>query len=441
MDGSGSGVSPLPRTWLILVVGLTVGVAGGVLFSQSSSSSRATDQVLPPVTTLSSTGRAATGSTESVVDVEEPHVQLAEAELEPALLEERALELGLPFDLTPYAVYVGCGASVSSQFREREIAAESYFVGPLWFYRLDEALFAGSQPLEVLVGVEPFERVTLVVPYSERDRYSLLWHLGTRAGDGAVASGERAVTFRACRDHPALFVGGFNITEDYCAPLDVYFGDDPEPVRIILPFGGLDCPDGSVGLLRPEPGPVPGVLGLTIREARLAIRLAALVPEMSDGDPVYADGMVWAQEPGVGSTRELGTVVSLRTCRSGHAVVAVYQTFIEETGVTLSDGWVARSVDDVVSWYFISAFVTGGPADGQVATWILPLSDGTPTSINAKPMSVPANAAAQAFTETIGSRFVIGEQFFSPEDFGATDWMDFQAANVSQQCVAASLSR
>ena len=88
----------------------------------------------------------------------------------------------------------------------------------------------------------------------------------------------------------------------------------------------------------PELGPVPDVTGLTVREARLAIRLAALVPVVNRGDPIDPSGMVWGQEPGAGQTPESGAAVGLRTCWPADQVVSLYQNRLEGTGVILCCG-------------------------------------------------------------------------------------------------------
>lgn len=124
--------------------------------------------------------------------------------------------------------------------------------------------------------------MTLVVPSSERDRFSLLWNPVTSAGDPAVASGEPAVTLRGCDGAPRVFRGGFVTEREYCAPLDVYFGEDPDPVRITVSTSP-DCGFVADLLARPETGPVPDVTGLILREARLAIRLVLTGQEWSSG--------------------------------------------------------------------------------------------------------------------------------------------------------------
>ena len=113
-----------------------------------------------------------------------------------------------------------------------------------------------------------------------------------------LASGVPAVTLSACEGTATAFRGGFVTTEDYCAPLDVHFGDGNEPERVFLSFGVADCPDGTTPLAKPEPGPVPDGVGSTLREARLAIRLTALVPSVNEGDPIDPEGMVWARVTG-----------------------------------------------------------------------------------------------------------------------------------------------
>jgi hypothetical protein len=296
-------------------------------------------------------------------------------------------------------------------------------------------ILSDEEPFEgVVAGVERGDSVTLVVPVSERGNYSLLWNPATGRGDDTVASGEFAVTLRACDGYQTAFLGGFATIKQYCAPLDVYFGDSTEPERIFLPFGGVDCPDGSLPLAKPELAPVPDVVGSTLRDARLAIRLADLVPMVSGGDPIDPEGMVWGQEPGHEGTYQPGTIIGLRTCQPADHVVATYQARLEETGVTLSGGWMAPSLgNNLESWFFVSALVTGGPTDGEIATWALPgfgPSAGV-DSENTPNLSFPANEVSQGFN--------FGDRRFTPEQYGVDDWLDLDGAVASQRCV--SLSR
>ena len=280
VDGASRQRTSSSRGWLLLV-GLAVGLAAGVLFIQSLPSSEAGDEALPSGGVTSTTSNSALA--EPVADVEALRAQLAEAEAGLAQAEERAFELGLLFDPASYAPFVGCegsgpGGSLADGWEE-----EVHIVGQVWFYRLSEAFSTGDPIVQVLAGVEPLQAVTLVVPASERGRYSLLWNPVT--DDGTVASGGRAVTLRACRDHATWFTVRFVTSEAYCAPLDLYFQGQRDPVRVVLPFGGVDCTRQSAALLRPSPGPLPDVTGMTLREAWLAIRLVGLKPGVTYDDP------------------------------------------------------------------------------------------------------------------------------------------------------------
>lgn len=425
VDGSTSGGSPPSRGWLMLTVGLAVGVAAGVLFTQPSSSSGPRGESMPADSTTSTsigvTNVSSTSATTVSEDVEALRSRIDELQEELTLVEERLFELGLEVDPASYAFALECGDGVG-------VApggfVDSYFVGPVAFLNLVENL-AGMQAFaEVFATVERADSVTLVVPASERDRYSLLWNPSTWRSDGVyvVATGEPAVTLPGCQNRSSTFIGGFVTSEAYCAPLDVYFADDPDPHRVMLPFGGLDCPEVSVTLKRPEPGPIPDIVGLTLRGARLAWRLVAADPVVNNGEPVGPDSMVWAQEPNSGATYEPGAVVGLRTCQPADEVVATYQERLDDIGVTLSAAWMAPvQTPDFNSWWFISALVAGGDFDNGVATWGLPVFAGA---------LFPANAVAEGVS--------FGDGRITPEDFGLENWLDLGGAVASQRCVEAS---
>jgi hypothetical protein len=420
-----------PSGFVLLAVGLLIGMAVGVLFLPSGASNRQltepsviTTAQLPPISTTSTT---ATTDPSVTVDGLQGRIRVLESELERA--EARVLELGLEVDPVQYAPVVGCDA------RQQAFGAEldSYFVGPVgfWFPSQDLSGEGEEAAMAVWTTVEAGDSVTLAVPDGERDRYSLLWNPATWQ-DGH--SGEPAVTLEACDARfPTVFVGGFAGAYNSCAPLDVYFGNDPQPTRVIFSLGNVDCPDGPTPLELPEPGPVPDVIGLTVRQARTALRLVGLVPIAEDGDrAVDRDGIVFAQEPNDGRTYEPGTIIGMRTCRAANHVVATYQSRLEGTGVTLSNGWMAPS-GDKESWWFVSALVSGGSNDGQVATWALPAFGGGVDSVNTPNLSFPANEVSQSFD--------FGDRRFTPDDYGVTDWLDLDGAIASQQCVTISNDR
>ena len=418
-----------PGGLLLILAGLVVGLAAGVLLTRPGTSSDAVNEPPPPTTTAPPDPET---TTTTVADsrLERYRERIRELESELAAAQ---FQLGLETNPAEYALGVDCDTSQRNMFGG-DWQESSYFVGPVWFFRLIEIL-SDEEPFEgVVAGVEPGDSVTLVVPVSERGNYSLLWNPATGRGDDTVASGESAVTLRACDGYQTAFLGGFATTKQYCAPLDLYFGDNTEPERIFLPFGGVDCPDGTTPLAKPEVGPVPDVTGSTLRDARLAIRLADLAPSVSDGDPIDPEGMVWGQEPGDGGTYQPGTIIGLRTCQPADHVVATYQERIEGTGVIFSDAWMAPSLDNTLeSWYFVSALVTGGPTDGQIATWALPgFGPGAGVdSENTPNLSFPANEVSQGFN--------FGDRRFTPGQYGVDDWLDLDGAIASQRCV--SLSR
>ncbi|MGZ8785457.1 MAG: hypothetical protein ACXW1Y_07840, partial [Acidimicrobiia bacterium] len=256
-----------PGGLLLILAGLVVGLAGGVLLTRPGTSSDAVNEPPPPTTTAPPDPET---TTTTVADsrLERYRERISELESE---LTAAQFQLGLETNPAEVAFVVDCNTSLGNQFGQ-DWQANSYFVGPVWFFRLIENLSDMETVSEVFAGVERGDSVTLVVPASERANYSLLWNPATWTGDYTVASGEPAVTLRACDQYPTAFIGGFITAKQYCAPLDLYFRDSTEPERIILPFGGVDCPDGSFPVAKPELGPVPDVVGSTLRDARLAIR-------------------------------------------------------------------------------------------------------------------------------------------------------------------------
>ena len=428
-----------PPGVLLVVAGLVVGLAVGILITLSGTPSGGVDQ--PPATTTTTVpvAGATTTATISEFRTERYIERIEELETELADAQQQVFELGLETNPTEYAFVVDCEASLRNQFGQ-DWQANSYFVGPVWFFRLDELsreeAWGGETWAAVFAGVEQGDTVTLVVPASERDNYSLLWNPATwRAAAGySVASGEPAVTLRACDRYHTAFNGGFVAEKFYCAPLDVFLGDSTEPERIILRLGVTDCPDGSTLLEKPELGPVPDVTGSILRDARLAIRLAALVPEVNDRDPIDPEGMVWSQEPNDGGTYQPQTIVGLRTCQPADHVIATYQERLARTGVALTAAWMAPALNpSLESWYFVSALVSGGPTDGQTATWVLPSYVAPADPINTPNLSIPANEVSQGFD--------FGFQRATPEDYGVDDWFDLDGAAASQRCVSLSRSR
>jgi len=242
------------------------------------------------------------------------------------------------------------------------------------------------------------------------------------------------VTLGACPG-ATLFVGGFAIERSaYCAPLDVYFGDSTEPERIMLPFGGVDCRDGTILLAKPDPGPAPDVTGMTLRLARLAIRMTHLIPAVDSGDPFEPGAIVWRQEPNDGATYEPGTVVGLGTCQAADHVVATYEDWMGPEGVAFSDAWMVPFLKDRVPrafyYFFVSARVIGGPGDGRIATWLLPPWAQQDNGFNTPHVSLVVNDVAQELG--------FGDHRFDAADYGAEDWRDLEGAIGSQQCVEAS---
>ncbi len=398
-------------------------MALGVLLSRTDSEPTATTApILPAAVETTSTTTA-----EPVVTSDELLGQIEDLESLLEAAEKREFELGLEIAPVLYAAVVGCDS------RQQTFGQwwDGFFVGPVGFWFPSSERGDGVEFSEVWTIIEPAESVTLVVPKGARDSVSLFWDPSTWRGDRSVASGEPAVTLEACdATFPTAFAGGMASKQEYCAPLDVFFGDDPEPERIILPIGQVECSAGTIPLAFPELGPVPDVTGMSVRDARLAIRKAALFPSVNPGDSIEPGGRVWGQKPGPGETPPEGSVIGLRTCQPADDVAATYQGRLEGTGVTLSEAWMAPLHDNnFESWYFVSALVSGGPTDGQVATWALPgFTPGvTVDSTNTPSLSFPVNEVSQSFN--------FGDRRFTPEDYGVSDWLDLDGAIASQRCV------
>src|SRR3990170_4157310 len=133
-----------PPGVLLVVAGLVVGLAVGILITLSGTPSGGVDQ--PPATTTISEFR-----TERYIErIEELETELADA-------QQQVFELGLETNPTEYAFVVDCEASLRNQFGQ-DWQANSYFVGPVWFFRLDELsreeAWGGETWAAVFAGVE-----------------------------------------------------------------------------------------------------------------------------------------------------------------------------------------------------------------------------------------------------------------------------------------------
>jgi hypothetical protein len=82
------------------------------------------------------------------------------------------------------------------------------------------------------------------------------------------------------------------------------------------------------------------------------------------------------------------------------------------------------------SWYFVSALVSGGPADGQIATWVLPPWVAPDDPANTPSISFPVNDASRSLN--------FGDSRFNAENYGADDPLDLDGAIATQRCVALS---
>jgi hypothetical protein len=416
------------------LIGVLVGLALGVLLGPRQSSDGTSGLPADPTTAPSATVNAAPPTTAAAGPDETARSRelvIEELEVELARAQDRLLEVGLQVDPPAYAPVAGCDQSATFA-DETALLAQGRFVGPLAFSGFEE-VSPGAGVYGRFAVVESSDAITLVVPESERARYSLIWDPATWQEDAAyvVADGSPAVTLRACELEPTTFVGGIVAGTPYCAPLDVYVGDDPSPRRVALALDAVDCPDGPLALATPARAPAPDMVGRPLRRARLEIRLAGLSPEVERGDPMEPDSLVWAQEPNDGATYPKGTVVGLRTCRPAGEVLTTYRGRLNGTGVDLSRGWMAPSHDEQLeSWYFVSALVIGSASDRQVATWALPPWALPADALNTPSLSFPVNDVARGLG--------FGDSRFRPESFGVSGYADIDAAVASQQCVTAS---
>lgn len=196
-------------------------------------------------------------------------------------------------------------------------------------------------------------------------------------------------------------------------------------------FGTDDEPSSR----RPPSGFVLLAVGLVIGMAVGVLFTPSDAPNIQLTEPPVTTASQFAAHfHGVDRTYEPGTIIGLRTCRAANHVVATYQSRLEGTGVTLSNGWMAPSPNtNLESWWFVSALVSGGSSDGQVATWALPGFGGGVDAVNTPNLSFPANEVSQSFD--------FGDRRFTPDDYGVADWLDLDGAIASQQCVTISNDR
>jgi len=152
-----------PPGVLLVVAGLVVGLAVGILITLSGTPSGGVDQ--PPATTTTTVpvAGATTTTTISEFRTERYIERIEELETELADAQQQVFELGLETNPTEYAFVVDCEASLRNQFGQ-DWQANSYFVGPVWFFRLDELsreeAWGGETWAAVFAGVEQGDTVT-----------------------------------------------------------------------------------------------------------------------------------------------------------------------------------------------------------------------------------------------------------------------------------------
>lgn len=424
----------VPGGLMAAMVALGAGLAIGVLIgSPEPTVDETTGPTLPTTAVTAPAPGETTTTIGSSLSLDDYEKRIDELETELAEARQQVFELGLEVNPAEFAVALGCHDSIGSQYPV-DWQTNSLFVGPVAFYQLTQRLPVPGWA-EVFAVVEASDSVTLLVPESERDSYSLIWNpeiWRTVDGDYTVGDGDPAVTLRSCDGSASVFIGGFVSNRSYCAPLAVYFGDSMEPHQVGLPFGDAPCPDEVDGFATAQSGPVPDVTGLPLREARLAIRLAGLDPVVNDGESDMPDSLVWAQEPDDGQTHAAGSVVGLRTCQSADPTIAAFQQRLDsmpgQDHPVLSHGWMTPASDPgLEEWHFVSALITGGPSDGQIATWVLP-----PWIAPDDPLNTPGIAF---FLNETAQNLGFGDSRFNPQAYGGETWTDFAGALESQRCV------
>jgi PASTA domain len=296
-----------------LVVAAVAGVALGVVLGNTSGATPHETSVATSLATTSTT--SSEGLPDGLVADYQAQIAELEQELEDAKnaqadTQAELLDLQVDTDPVRYAPSVGCDLSVGAP---SDFVEKAEWVGPAGFYDFTNS-FASFNWGEMFLTVEPGESVTLLVPRDQRNSYLQLWDPATwGAFPPDPLGGSPYVTLVSCADWPTTFIGGFDVNSALCGTLDVYFDEGADPTTIALPFGTTNCGEEEIRPLAVEPGPVPDVRGMGLREARLQLRLAGLVPAVSDGDPGGTDAVVVAQRPSAGEDAPVGDVVGLRT--------------------------------------------------------------------------------------------------------------------------------
>lgn len=208
---------------VVALVALLVGLVLGVPVADPGTPIEASrkPRVSTTMVTTAAPGTTTTtsGSSTSVEDYE-ARIEVLEKQL--AAAQQQVFELGLEADTASVAATLGCDESIGAQYPV-DWQNNSYFVGPVAFYRLPERLPVPSWD-EVFAVVEVSDSVTPVVPASERDSYSLIWNpeiWRTVDGDYTFSDGNPAVTLRSCDGYASVVIGGFVSNRTYSASLAV----------------------------------------------------------------------------------------------------------------------------------------------------------------------------------------------------------------------------
>jgi hypothetical protein len=174
--------------------------------------------------------------------------------------------------------------------------------------------------------------------------------------------------------------------------------------------------------------PVAGVAIFVIRDLDGA--------GIESAEALSTSGQVIGREDFVAQWQSLlaDAELSERCQEAGHVVVT-YQARLGGE-VLFENAWMVESTDSSLeAWYFISATVSGGPLDGEIATWQFPGFGGTVDPVNTPRLSIPANEVAASLD--IGTDAALLSNMH-PETYGFTSWSEIEGFELSQRCIRLS---
>ena len=118
-------------------------------------------------------------------------------------------------------------------------------------------------------------------------------------------------------------------------------------------------------------------------------------------------------------------LVTPSVCEDGTDVTASFRRrLLPDVQLGLARMVKSRDVN-LLSYYFVSAVILGGPDDGQIATWALPGFSGSINPIDAPSMKTPINEATVRLGLTLPS---VGSGYTTAE------WLQFDGVLASQRC-------